>query len=93
MDSLKVVGHEVIVVVPWPVARAATDYSGGDNVVSEAMVVFVHHVDNTMFEDEELWKFAEGATLCWGIAGDVHPGRLNVVQDKGACVAEDAPLR
>ena len=84
VDSVKVVGHEVIVVVPWPVARAATDYSGGKNAVSEAAVVFVLHDHDTMIEGKELREFAEGSSLCTGVASDVHQGLLNVNQYKRA---------
>ena len=42
-----------------------------------------------MLEGKELREFAEGSTLCRGVARDVHRGRLNVFQYKGVRVANE----
>ena len=41
MDFVQVAGNEVVVVVPLPVASAATDSSESENAGSEAPVVVV----------------------------------------------------
>ena len=42
-----------------------------------------------MLEGKELREFAKGSSLFRGAASDVHHGRLNVIQDKGARVSEE----
>ena len=70
-------------------ALAATVHSRGENVVHEAALLRVFHVDHALYDGEELCEFAEGSTLCWGIASDVHHSLHNVVQHKGARVAKE----
>ena len=89
VDSVQVVCHEVVVVVPWTVATPFDFHSCCEDAVTKTPVVCVFHVHDALLEDEELGKFAEGATLCWGVAGDMHNCRLNVVQHKGARVAKE----
>ena len=84
VDYLKDVVNTVAgnVIVPWPIARAATDNSRCENAVSEAAFVGVFHIDDAGLEGVELCQLAEASNMRLGIASDVQQGRVNVVQHK-----------
>ena len=58
VDSVQVFCHEVVVLVPWPVATAFDFYSCREEAVTKTPVFCVFHVQDALLEGEELSKFA-----------------------------------